>query len=168
MARTDSASLLIAAPAHRVFAALSDVDALTEWLPPDGMTGAFEHFDLRVGGSYRLVLTYDAPSANAKSTSTSDIVEARFVDIVPNERIVQAVEFDSDDPAFAGTMTMTWSLAAHGDDTRVDIVADGVPWGVSAADHAAGLASSLANLADYVERGSSVGVDGLEPPTSSV
>lgn len=37
----------------------------------------------------------------------SDIVEARFVDIVPGLRVVQAVDFVSDDPAHAGTMTMT-------------------------------------------------------------
>jgi hypothetical protein len=39
-----------------------------------------------------------------KATNTSDIVEARFVDIVPNARVVQAIDFVSDDPAFAGTM----------------------------------------------------------------
>jgi hypothetical protein len=35
--------------------------------------------------------------------------------------------------------------------TRVDIIADDVPDGISADDHAAGLASSLENLARYVE-----------------
>jgi hypothetical protein len=34
----------------------------------------------------------------------------------------------------------------------VDIRADDVPAGISAEDHAVGLASSLANLAAYVER----------------
>jgi len=32
----------------------------------------------------------------------SDIVETRFVDIVSGERVVQAVDFVSDDPAYAG------------------------------------------------------------------
>ena len=36
--------------------------------------------------------------------------------------------------------------------TRVDIRADDVPAGISAEDHAAGLASSLANLATYLEQ----------------
>jgi uncharacterized protein YndB with AHSA1/START domain len=143
----------MAAPPERVYAALSDPEALAVWLPPDGMTGRFEHFDGRPGGSYRLVLTYaDAAAAPGKSTADSDIVEARFVDIVPGERIVQAVDFVHDDPAFAGTMTMTWEVTALAAGTRVDIRADDVPSGISAEDHAAGLASSLANLADYVER----------------
>jgi len=153
MSRTDSASRVIVAPPHRVFAALVDPDALAAWLPPAGMTGRFERFDARPGGSYRMVLTYaDASAAPGKTTAGSDVVEARFVDIVPGVRVVQAVTFVADDPAFAGTMTMTWAVTATEDGTRVDIRADGVPAGISAEDHAAGLASSLANLAAHVER----------------
>jgi hypothetical protein len=67
--------------------------------------------------------------------------------------VVQAVEFVSDDPSYAGTMTMTWEVTAVDTGTRVEIRADDVPDGISAEDHAAGLASSLANLAAYLERG---------------
>jgi uncharacterized protein YndB with AHSA1/START domain len=144
---------VIAAPAERVYAALVDPEALAAWLPPKGMSGSFERFDPRPGGSYRMILTYtDAATAPGKTTADSDIVEARFVDIVPGVRVVQAVDFVSDDPAYAGTMTMTWEVTATDGATRVDIRADDVPAGISAEDHAAGLASSLANLADHVER----------------
>ena len=37
----------------RVWAALVDPGALMAWLPPGGMTGRFERFDARPGGSYR-------------------------------------------------------------------------------------------------------------------
>ena len=101
-----------------------------------------------------MVLTYADPSAGpGKTTADSDIVEARFIDIVPGVRVVQAVTFVADDPDLAGTMTMTWEVTATDDGTRVDIRADQVPDGISAEDHAAGLASSLANLAAYVQRG---------------
>ena len=143
---------MIAAPPERVWAALVDPGALLVWLPPGEMTGRFERFDARPGGSYRMVLTYrDASGAPGKTTAESDVVEARFVDIVPGERVIQAVDFVSDDPAFAGTMTMTWEVTAVDAGTRVDIVAEDVPDGISAEDHAAGLASSLSNLAAYVE-----------------
>ena len=143
---------MIAAPPERFWAALVDPGALLVWLPPGEMTGRFERFDARPGGSYRMVLTYsDASGAPGKATADSDIVEARFVDIVPGERVVQAVDFVSDDPAYAGTMTMTWKVTAVDAGTRVDIVAEDVPDGISAEDHAAGLASSLSNLAAYVE-----------------
>jgi uncharacterized protein YndB with AHSA1/START domain len=153
MPRTDSASRVIAAPPARVFAALVDREALAAWLPPDGMTARFERFDPRPGGFYRLVLTYaDASRAVGKASADSDIVEARYVDIVPGVRVVQAVDFVSDDPAFAGTMTMTWEVTAVDGGTRVDITADKVPDGISAEDHATGLASSLVNLAEHVEQ----------------
>lgn len=153
MTRTDSASRVIAAPPDRVYAALLDAEALAAWLPPDGMSGRFERFDARPGGSYRLVLTYADPStARGKSTAGEDIVEARFVELVPGVRVTQAVDFVSDDPANAGTMTMTWELTPVEAGTRVDIRADDVPAGISAEDHAAGLGSSLGNLAEYLER----------------
>jgi uncharacterized protein YndB with AHSA1/START domain len=143
----------MAAPPGRVWAALVDPDALMVWLPPGDMTGRFERFDARPGGSYRMVLTYpDAAGAPGKASADSDVVEARFLDIVPGERVVQAVDFVSDDPAYAGTMTMTWAVSAVESGTRVDIVAEDVPDGISAEDHAAGLSSSLANLAAFVEQ----------------
>ncbi|MET4428457.1 MULTISPECIES: SRPBCC domain-containing protein [unclassified Mycolicibacterium] len=127
MSRTDSASRVIEAPVSRVFAALTDPDALAEWLPPTGMTGSFERFDARPGGSYRLVLTYaDVPASGGKTSA------------------------DSDDPAFAGTMTMTWSVTRVPEGTRVDMRADDVPPGISAEDHASGMNSSLSNLAAYL------------------
>jgi uncharacterized protein YndB with AHSA1/START domain len=116
------------------------------------MTGTFERFDPRPGGSYRMVLTYaDASVAPGKATAETDIVEVRFIDLVPDVRLVQAVDFVSDDPAYAGTMTMTWEVTAGDGGTRVDITADNVPDGISAEDHTAGMGSSLANLAEYLK-----------------
>ena len=153
MARTDADSRVIRAPIERVYAALVDPEALVVWLPPDGMTGRFERFDLRPGGSYRMVLTYaDASTAPGKATAATDIVEARFIDIVPGVRVVQAVDFVSEEPEFAGTMTMIWNVTPVENGTRVEIRAENAPEGISAQDHAAGLASSLANLAAYLER----------------
>jgi uncharacterized protein YndB with AHSA1/START domain len=152
MPRTDSASRVIVAPPDRVYAALVDPDALVRWLPPTGMSGRFDWFDARPGGSYRMVLTFtDASTAPGKATPDSDIVEARFVDIVPGVRVVQAVDFVADDPSYGGTMTMTWEFTATDGGTRVDIRADNVPAGINPKDHAAGLESSLANLAAHVE-----------------
>jgi uncharacterized protein YndB with AHSA1/START domain len=147
----DTATRTLAAPRERIWEALVDPEALAGWLPPDGMTGSFEHFDARPGGSYRLVLTYeDATGAPGKATPDADVVEARFTDLVPGDRVVQEVDFVSDDPAFAGTMTMTWELAEAEGGTRVEFRAEHVPEGISPEDHAAGLASSLENLAAQV------------------
>jgi hypothetical protein len=48
-------------------------------------------------------------------------------------------------------MTMTWEVASVESGTPVDIQADNVPAEISAEDHAAGLASSPANLAADLE-----------------
>ncbi|MEX1078316.1 MAG: SRPBCC family protein [Homoserinimonas sp.] len=152
MSRTDIASRVVTASPDRVYAALVDPDALVLWLPPEGMTARFDRFDAAPGGAYRMVLTYvDATASSGKATADSDIVEARFTDIVPGVRVVQEVDFVSDDPAYAGTMVMTWSVAAVDAGTRLEFRADNVPVGISAEDHAAGLASSLENLAAYLE-----------------
>ncbi len=153
MGRTDTASRVIAAPRERVYAAFVDPDALVAWLPPRGMIGRFERFEARPGGSYRMVLTYgNTATTLGKATADSDIVEARFVALVPGVRVVQEVDFVSDQPGYAGTMTMTWEVATVETGARVEIRADNVAEGIPAEDHAAGLASSLANLAAYLER----------------
>jgi len=150
--RTDRASRVISAPLDRVYTALVDPEALVRWLPPAGMSGRFERFDATPGGSYRMILTYaDASAAPGKATADTDVVDGRFVDIVPGARVVQAVDFVADDPAFGGTMTVTWEVTAVDAGTRVDVRAEDVPDGIAAEDHAAGLASSLANLAAHLE-----------------
>ena len=151
MGRTDSASQVIDAPRERVFAALIDPTALLRWLPPHGMAGRFDHFDARPGGSYRMTLTYlDPPAGGGKSSADADVVEGRFVEIVPDSHVVQTNDFASDDAAFTGTMTMTWTVSAVDGGTRVDVRADDVPQGISAADHVAGMTSSLNNLAAFL------------------
>lgn len=143
--------MINASPAD-VYAAMVDPAALAEWLPPGNMTADFERFDLRPGGSYRLVLTYNAGSASVgKASEDTDIVEGRFVDLRPGERVVQTVDFESEDPAFHGTMMMTWQVAPHEGGTRVDFIAEDVPEGISAEDHAEGMAASLTNLVRYLE-----------------
>ena len=152
MPRTDTASRTIPVPPDRVYAALVDPEALAAWLPPQGMRGRFERFDARPGGSYRLVLTYeDAGGGHGKASADSDVVEARFVDLVPGARVVQEVTVESDDPSFAGTMTMTWAIRPVDGGALVEITADDVPDGISAEDHASGMASSLANLAAHLQ-----------------
>jgi uncharacterized protein YndB with AHSA1/START domain len=151
--RTDTASRVIVAPPERVYSALVDPGDLTAWLPPGEMTGTFERFEALLGGSYRMVLRYADPFVSrGKATPDADIVEARFITLVPGVRVVQEVDFVSDDPAYAGTMTMTWAVTQVDGGARVDITADNVPDGVSREDHAEGMASSLVKLANYLER----------------
>lgn len=152
MGRTDRASLLLHIGCTEVFAALTDRDALETWLPPAGMRGRFERFDMRDGGSYRLVLTYeDAGGAPGKTSPDSDVSDVRITRLVPGERIVQEVTFESDDATLASTMELEWMLRPVAEGTEVHVVARNVPDAIRARDHAAGITSSLANLAAYLE-----------------
>jgi uncharacterized protein YndB with AHSA1/START domain len=150
MTHTDSADAVIAATPEAVFAALTDAGARATWLPPTGMTGRFEWFDARAGGGYRMVLAYDDASVVGKSEQNTDVTEVRFAAVDPPRRIVEEVDFVSDDPRFAGTMTMTWSVDPAGAGTRVTVTATDVPDGISRADHATAFASTLANLDAYL------------------
>lgn len=152
--RNDTVSLVINAPPSTIYRALTDPAALVQWLPPPGMTGEMHSFDARPGGRFRLTLTYRDPSTSGKSGSASDVIEAEFAELAPNERVVWLVEFESDDEAFAGVMRMSWLLRAIGDGTEVVIVADDVPPGIGQRDHEVGMGSSLQNLAVFVERSS--------------
>jgi uncharacterized protein YndB with AHSA1/START domain len=148
--RTDRASRLVAATPAQLYAALLDPDALVAWLPPEGMTGHVEWFDARPGGGYRMVLSHPAGSGAGK-TGDDDVVDVRFVDLEPDRRIVQEVDFVADDPASSGTMRMTWMLTPVAGGAEVEVRADDVPPGITAEDHAAGMSSSLAHLAAHVE-----------------
>jgi hypothetical protein len=68
------------------------------------MQGRIDSFDPREGGMYRMALTYEQPvhSVAGKTSQHSDVVRGRFLKLVADERIVQLVEFESEDPAFAG------------------------------------------------------------------
>ena len=151
MTRTDTASRVIRASAQKIYTAHVDPQAVARWRPPQGMRAEIYSFDASVGGGYRMAFVYEDASVRGKTSANADAFEGQFVELAPGERIVEHVEFQSDDPAFAGVMTITTALVAVTDGTRVDIVCDNVPEGISAADHQEGMASTLANLAAYNE-----------------
>jgi uncharacterized protein YndB with AHSA1/START domain len=99
-----------------------------------------------------MALTYEGEDHGpGKSDEDRDLVEVRFLKLVPERLILQAADFESDDPDFAGTMTMSWRFEAAEGGTRVVIECENVPQGITRRDHEMGLKSSLANLAVFVE-----------------
>lgn len=148
--RIDTAQRHINASDESIYTALIDPDAWIVWLPPDGMTGEISRFDAREGGSYELTLTYTEPG-QGKSTADTDITRGIFEELVPNKRMVQLVEFASDQEEFAGTMRMSWVITSESDGCLVTILAENVPPGISPEDHAVGMRSTLRNLGTHCE-----------------
>ena len=154
MTRVDVAAKLIDAPASQLYRAFSQPGAMERWLPPDGMTGEMVQFDFREGGHYRMRLRYAKPQHTpGKTSADTDETYVSITELVPDERIVQWVTFESDDPRFAGEMTITWSFTPVSGGTLVEVRCENVPEGIRAADHEAGLSSTLSNLAAFAQEG---------------
>jgi len=107
-------------------------------------------FDAREGGSFRVSLTYDDPARTGKSAPHTDTYHGHFAKLVPDEQVVEVLEFETADPALRG-MTMTTTLTDADGGTDVLVVHEGVPDGVPAADNEKGMRMALANLAALVE-----------------
>lgn len=148
---THTASRVIVATPRAIFRAHVDPKILVKWRAPAGMEARLSEFSAAVGGGYTMELRYADGAGRGKSTAESDVVHVRFVELVPDELIVEAATFESEDASFAGTMTITTRLAPIADGTKVTVTAQNVPNGISAADHRKGMDSSLKNLALLLE-----------------
>ena len=141
------------APRANVYRALLDVQAVATWMVPSGMTSHVHAFEPREGGIFRISLTYDAPTGAGKTAAQTDTYHGRFVQLVPNEKVVEVVEFETADPALRGEMTIIFALVDADEGTDVRAVHEDLPPGVPPADNEAGWQSSLAKLAALVEAG---------------
>jgi uncharacterized protein YndB with AHSA1/START domain len=75
------------------------------------------------------------------------LVIVRFVELAPPRRIVEAVTFDTTDPAFRGEMTIVVTFAAVSGGTEVTFPSRNLPPGLRAEDNEAGARLSLEQLA---------------------
>jgi uncharacterized protein YndB with AHSA1/START domain len=141
----------VSAPRARVYRALLDANAVATWMVPTGMTSRVHEFDAREGGAFRISLTYDTAAGVGKTTAHTDTFRGRFVTLVPDERVVEVVEFETADPAMRGEMTITIALADADGGTDVLAVHDQLPPGLSERDNEVGWSMSLAKLAALVE-----------------
>jgi uncharacterized protein YndB with AHSA1/START domain len=141
----------IKAPRSAVYQALLDPDAIARWRVPAGMRAHVHEFDAREGGSFRVSLTYDSPDATGKSATHTDTYHGHFQRLVPDEQVVEVLEFETEDSALSGTMTMTTTLTDVGGGTEVLIVHEGIPDAIPAEANETGTRMALANLAALVE-----------------
>jgi uncharacterized protein YndB with AHSA1/START domain len=148
-------STFIKASPETLYRAFTDPAALAVWRVPGTMTGQVHRFGLRVGGGYEMSLYYPSSETTTpgKTADKEDRYSARFVELVPATRIVEAITFDADDPAFSGDMTMMVTFEAADGGTIVSITFDDIPAGIRPEDNEAGTRSSLEKLARYVEEG---------------
>lgn len=150
---TTRVSRLVRAPRAAVYAALVDPEAVARWKFPDGMSCVLHEYDVREGGRLRVSLTYETDDGVGKTSARTDTYHGRFVELVPDVRLVEIDEFEAADPALRGEMRATLELRDAEGGTEVIGLHEDVPPGVSPEDNEAGWRSALDRLAALVEAG---------------
>lgn len=150
---TLSVSRIIKATPRALYRAFLDPAAVARWRPPTGMSARIFAFDAREGGGYRMAFDYavEDRSVRGKTSEHSDSFEGRFAMLVPDRRIVEEIDFESDDPDFTGTMRLTTTFEPVAAGTKVTVLCENAPAGIKDSDHQVGIESSLANLAAFTE-----------------
>jgi uncharacterized protein YndB with AHSA1/START domain len=149
----------VKAPRAAVYRALIDAHAVATWMVPDDMTSHVHLFEVREGGAFRISLSYDVPTGTGKTTAHTDTYHGHFVRLVPDEQVVEVMEFETDNDLMRGEMTVTFTLTETDDGTELLAVHDDVPPGIAPADNELGWRMSLQKLARLVEAGAT-------PPSS--
>src|ERR1700734_1980966 len=114
-------ALHVNAPPAAIYRALLDPQAVARFRVPDGMTCEVHEFDGREGGAFRVSLSYDSPDGVGKSSAQPDTYHGHFVQLVPDQLVVEVLEFESTNPLLSGEMTITTTLTAVDAGTHVGV-----------------------------------------------
>ena len=119
-----------------VYESFLDAKAVARWLPPASMAGVVHRFAPREGARFRISLTYQgAEHLPGKTPEDTDTMEGRFAKLVPYEKIVEVVEFESEDATFAGEMRLIASFVDAVGGTEVTMVCEDIPSGIRPEDN---------------------------------
>lgn len=153
MGQTTQNSKIIKAKVETIYKAFTDPKALEVWQAPGDMIAKVHSFDFKVGGGYEMSLYYpdSETEMKGKTEKLEDRFLARFVEIIPNEKIVQAVNFKSPNPDFSGEMIIEITFEPTENGTNVTYFFKNIPKGIRPEDNEAGTVSLLNKLAKYVE-----------------
>jgi len=133
---------VLRAPPDRVYRAFLDADALCRWLPPYGFLGKMHRFEPVVGGGYAMsFVNFENGASHAFS--------ARYVELVPNTRIVHLDRFD--DENLPGEMRVVITLTEVANGTDLHIEQSNVPAAIPPDACYLGWQESLKQLAALVE-----------------
>lgn len=150
--RIDTVSRIIAASPHALYQAFMNPDSLVQWMPPEGMMGQIDFFRPEVGEGYRMTLTYEeTDTTSGKTSANTDTFETTFLELVPDKKIAGSSIFETEDPDVVGKLIMAWYFEEVDEGTKVTLIAENVPVGISKDAHIEGLNSTLDNLALFVK-----------------
>ena len=127
---------------EKIYRAFLDADAMAKWLPPYGFTAKVDHMDAQVGGTFRMSFTNF-------TSQKSHAFSGKYLELIPNQRIVYTDKFD--DPNLPGELRVTVTLRAVLVGTEIHIEQAGIPAVIPVEACYLGWQQSLAQLATLVE-----------------
>jgi uncharacterized protein YndB with AHSA1/START domain len=133
-----------------LFDALIDAKAIAQWRAPQGMSIEVHAHDARLGGRFRVTLTYLDEAGRGKSTRHSDTYHGWYETFLPSKAITEVIEFETDDVLMQGEMQIKYSLTADASGTQLEAVHSGLPPGISLRDNELGWSQSLDRLKRYL------------------
>lgn len=133
-------SMTVDAPPEAVFRALTEPEALTEWMgAPD------PEIELRVGGRYSLGWTYTVDGREVEGGPM------KILDVVPDERLVVDWPDWRGDPSVP-RQSIAWHLEPEGEGTRVTLVHAGFVRTVDFSDYPFGWGHFMSEMAKVAIR----------------
>ncbi len=142
----------IAAPRATVYRALIDPKAVQQWQVPDNMTSEVHQFEPRIGGNFRISLTYNDPTDTGKTSAHTDTFHGTFTELELDTKVVESIEIETNDPGMQGISTITYRLADAPGGTELVAEHADLPSAISPMDNETGWALSLGKLARLCER----------------
>src|SRR5262245_28537715 len=132
-----SVTRVIRASRPIIYRAFVDPALLVRWLPPEGMRGQIHRLEPHAGGAFDMSLIYveEEHRVAGKSAEGRDTFHGRFAELVPDEKIVWEVDFDSNDPGNVGTMRITWDLHDVMTGTEATCLTENIPPGIRPEDN---------------------------------
>lgn len=149
--RTQTFGFHFKAAPTTVYAALLEPKLLPQWRAPDGMTMQVHQYEPWQGGRFRVSLIYQDPAKPGKSGQNVDTYSGHFKVLMPAEKIVEVLSFESKGPDFTGEMTIHTLLTPKDGGTQMIVIHDNLPEAVPADQNEEGWKMSLAKLARLVE-----------------
>ncbi len=139
---TVSLHRVIKAAPEKVFRAFSNPTAYTTWIPPYGFIATIHQMDFKTGGSFQMSFTNF-------TTESSHSFGGYFLEIIPNELIINTDKFD--DPNLPGEMKTTISFKEVSCGTALSVVQEGIPEQIPVEMCYLGWQESLEKLIQLVE-----------------
>jgi len=127
---------------EKIYRAFTEADAMAKWLPPNGFTCTVDHFDAKVGGTFKMAF-------RNFTTGMSHSFGGEYKELVPGKRVRYTDKFD--DPNLPGEMQVTVDIKAVSVGTEINIVQEGIPDLIPAEACYLGWQESLKNLSRLVE-----------------